>query len=206
MSKHSLHRKFRYTAALLSARNQQRHNSRSGRRHGPLADPTRGQGRILATLKLQDGIATKDLAFILGMQVASLNEMLAKLDDAGLITREAAEDDRRIILIRLTEAGRNTEQQRPQHPKVFASLSEEEQVQLGAILDKLIAQLEAEAANDAPEDRDFEHWGQRMRARMGDEKFERWMDRMAEYSTEGVAWQRRHRGRGRPHRGPGGRS
>ena len=53
---------------------------RYGHRHSsPTSDATRGQGRILAFLKLRDGISTRDLAYLLDLRVSSLNELLAKL-------------------------------------------------------------------------------------------------------------------------------
>lgn len=160
---------------------------------------------MLATLKLQDGIATRDLAYILGLRVASLNELLAKLEAGGLISREPAEDDRRVMLIRLTEAGRNTEQHKPRFPNAFARLSGEEQEQMSSILDKIIAQLEGEIAPDA-EEPEFERWGEHMRRRLGEEKFQRLVERTAEHSDDLNAWEwrRRHRrlhGHGRSGRG-----
>ena len=47
---------------------------------GPFADTTRGQGRILAMLKIQPEIATKELAYLLGIRQQSLNELLNKLN------------------------------------------------------------------------------------------------------------------------------
>lgn len=191
---------------------------RDGQHHGsahhgsahPAADPTRGQGRILAALKLQDGVPTKDLAYILGMRVASLNELLGKLERAELITREPSEDDKRVILIKLTEEGRNTEQFKPQRPDAFSTLSESEQEQLGEFLDRIIEHLESQLddADEAP-DEDFERWSKQARARMGEENFERWMSRMSEYAPEGYAgmYSRRFGGPGREGRGGrGGRS
>lgn len=198
MSKHSLHRKFRYAAKLMrphGRRHSHDHGHEHGHEHNTLSDPTRGQGRILAILKLQDGISTRDLAFILGLRVASLNELLAKLEQAGLITREQSNEDRRVILIQLTDAGRATQQSRPHRPRAFASLTDDEQEQLSGILDKLIAQLESEAGNSAPEAEaeEYDRWGKKLRARMGDAKFERWLERMAELSPESLAWEHRRR-------------
>jgi DNA-binding MarR family transcriptional regulator len=110
---------------------------------GPMADATRGQGRILAFLKLRDGISTKDLSYLLGMAVSSLNEMLSKLEKNGYITREPSEQDKRVILVRLTEKGKTEEQaDAPDIGDIFACLSEEEQKALGDYLDRIIDMLE----------------------------------------------------------------
>lgn len=111
---------------------------------GPMADPSRGQGRILAVLKLQDGISTKDLAYLLGITVSSLNELLAKLERGGYITRKPSEADRRVILVNLTDKGRNQEQGEAEPGSVFAGFAPEELLQFGEYLDRLIAALEAE--------------------------------------------------------------
>ena len=67
--------------------------------------PHRGQGRVLALLKMNPEISQKDLTFVLGMRPQSVGELLQKLEDKEMITREASEADRRIMIIRLTELG-----------------------------------------------------------------------------------------------------
>ena len=109
---------------------------------GPMSDTTRGQGRIIAVLKLQDGISTKDLSYLLGVRVSSLNELLAKLEKNGYITRIAANDDKRIMLVKLTEKGRNAEEREfDGFDGMFACLSSEEQKVFGDYIDRLIVAL-----------------------------------------------------------------
>lgn len=152
----------------------------------PIADPTRGQGRILAMLKIRDGIATKELSYLLGIRTSSLNEALAKMERAGLITREPSPEDGRIMLVTLTEEGAATDQVEPEATGLFASFTEEEKQQFGDYLDRLIAAIEQEQGVAGPD-------------RMRDGR------RMREY-IEGAG---RHQGRrgGRGGRGPweGGR-
>ncbi|MGO1543901.1 MAG: MarR family winged helix-turn-helix transcriptional regulator [Gulosibacter sp.] len=217
MDTEALFQKFRHISHLMKPRGRRGRPGRGGldahfgaskTEQGFAADPTRGQGRILAALKLQDGVPTKDLAFILGMRVASLNELLVKLERSELISREPSEEDKRVILIHLTDEGRNTEQFRPERPDAFGSLSEDEREQLGAYLDRIIEQLEAEREANADEeapDEEFERWSQQARARMGDEQFDRWMSRMAEYAPDGYAGRYGRGGRGRGGEGRGRR-
>jgi DNA-binding MarR family transcriptional regulator len=115
-----------------------------GRVHGgPGADHTRGQGRILAFLRLHDNISTKDLSYLLGMAISSLNEMLSKLEKNGYITREASERDKRVMLVKLTDKGRNEEQSdTTDMDDIFSCLSDEEQKTLGEYLDRIIAAIE----------------------------------------------------------------
>lgn len=42
----------------------------------PFSDPTRGQGRVLALLKMQSEISTKDLSYLLNIRQQSLSELL----------------------------------------------------------------------------------------------------------------------------------
>jgi len=114
-----------------------------------MADTTRGQGRILAVLKLRDGISTKDLSYLLGVRVSSLNELLAKMEKAEYVTRELSEQDKRIMLVKLTEKGRSEEQPDAQDPEdIFSCLTEEEQETMEALLDKIIAVLHENVSED----------------------------------------------------------
>lgn len=140
--------------------------------NGPMADPTRGQGRIIAILKLQDGISTKDLSYLLGIRVSSLNELLAKMEKNGYIMREPSEADRRIMLVKLTEKGKNEEQQKWDPGDFFACLSEDDQKAFGEYLDRIIAAHAADFEEHVGDDV-HEWWTRGGRERMGEEQFER---------------------------------
>lgn len=107
----------------------------------PMADPTRGQGRILALLKLHDSISTRDLTYLLGIRVSSLNELLMKLEKGGYIRRVPSEEDRRITLVQLTEKGREKRQTIPKL-SLFDDFTEEERADFSRYLDRLIKTLE----------------------------------------------------------------
>ena len=116
---------------------------------GPLADTTRGQGRILAVLKLRDGISTRDLSYLLGIRVSSLNELLMKMEKGGYVTREPSEQDKRIMLVKLTEKGRNEQQPKPfAFDDIFSCLSEDEQAAFGEYLDRIIDEIQANMSDD----------------------------------------------------------
>ena len=121
--------------------------------NGPMADTTRGQGRIIAVLKLQDGISTKDLSYLLGVRVSSLNELLSKLEKSGHITREASEQDKRVMLVKLTEKGRSAEEPETiDSGAIFDCLSEDEQQAFGEYLDRVIAALTDKLGYDDEEE------------------------------------------------------
>jgi DNA-binding MarR family transcriptional regulator len=120
---------------------------------GPMADTTRGQGRILAVLKRKDGISTKDLSYLLGVRVSSLNGLLSKLEKGGLVTREPSTQDKRVMLVSLTEKGRSLEEpETAEHGGIFDCLSDEEQQALGEYLDRIIAALEEKLGYDDDEE------------------------------------------------------
>jgi DNA-binding MarR family transcriptional regulator len=114
-----------------------------------LADSTRGQGRILAALKLHDGISTKDLAYLLGLHVATLNEMIAKLAKSGYVARELSEEDKRVSLVKLTDKGKNEQQPEvADFGHIFNCLSDEEQKVFSDFLARVIASLQAKLGDD----------------------------------------------------------
>ena len=85
------------------------HNARS-MEHGPASDPTRGRGRVIALLKLKDGVSTREMAEILGIRVSSVNEVVAKLEKDGYVERARSEEDGRVVLVKLTDKGREERQ------------------------------------------------------------------------------------------------
>ena len=147
----------------------QKHQAQRYAERGAMSDPARGQGKILSLLKMQDSVSTKELSSILGIRVSSLNEMLAKLEKNGYIQREQSEDDRRVMIVKLTEKGRESEQSKPDFANIFSCLSEEEQFVFGQYLDRIITALEKEGGDD------FDFIAAKMEAfreKFGDEMFE----------------------------------
>ena len=76
----------------------------------PLANPLRGQGQVLALLKQQGSLTAKEMAGILGIRTASVNELLVKLEAKGLVKRSRSSADGRITVATITEEGRAVEQ------------------------------------------------------------------------------------------------
>ncbi len=148
---------------------------------GPMADTSRGQGRILAFLRMKDGISTKDLSYMLDIRVSSLNELLAKLEKAEYITRKPSETDKRIILIYLTQKGQEEVGQELDRGNIFSRLLPEEQVAYGEYTDRIIMTLEEELGTDA--ERDVTAiWMEAAKERMGTEEFERLMSMRGQMS------------------------
>ena len=153
----------------------QRHHLHNHAQYGPMADPTRGQGRVLAMLRLQEEITTKDLSYLLGIRQQSLNELLNKLENSGYVTRVPSEADKRVMLVRLTEKGRSEDKkEEPDFDGILNCLNEEEQAAFSEYLDRIIGALEAQLGVEEDDDQRVE-WLRVARSRMGNEQFERLM-------------------------------
>ncbi|MBO0447834.1 MarR family transcriptional regulator [Enterococcus ureilyticus] len=123
----------------------QRYFMKRRREHGPFGNPHRGQGRVLNLLKLKPETTQKELSYLLDMRPQSLGELLVKLEKNGYISREPLESDRRVMVIRLTEAGRAAaENSKQDEETIFDVLSESEQEEFKSIMSKLLEALEAE--------------------------------------------------------------
>jgi DNA-binding MarR family transcriptional regulator len=144
-----LFRKFARVMWLLH-----RHHQHSHSKHGPMGDPHRGQGRILALLKMQPQISQKDLAFLLDIRPQSLGELLVKLERGGYITRTSSENDHRILDIKLTEEGlkaTNVGASKSHLDGLFDCFTVDEQATFGEYLDRIIASMEHEFGGSAAE-------------------------------------------------------
>ncbi|MBU5480704.1 MarR family winged helix-turn-helix transcriptional regulator [Blautia sp. MSJ-19] len=141
---------------------------------GPFADTTRGQGRILAMLKIQPEIATKELAYLLGIRQQSLNELLNKLEKNGYVQRKPSENDKRVMIVHLTEKGKQIQQPETDYQEIFDCLLPEELQKLSQYLDRIIESFQLRNGN-ASEENGMADWMSRARERMGDEHFEQLM-------------------------------
>lgn len=152
---------------LLQRQQMQAHSQR-----GPFGDPSRGQGRVLALLKMQPEISTKDLSYLLGIRQQSLNELLNKLAKAGYVVRVPSEADKRVMMVQLTEKGKSEQQEEADFSNICDCLNEEEQEAFGDYLDRIIISLKKQLGVTAEEE-EMDSWMQAARTRMGNEKFER---------------------------------
>lgn len=102
----------------------------------------RGRGRILNALAREDGISQRLLAERLEIRPQSLSETVVKLCEEGFVTRSASEQDKREILVFITEKGRVRASEIRARREAFAAeffsvLTKDEQKQLRDILTKL---------------------------------------------------------------------
>lgn len=136
-----------------------RQTHRNHMAHGFMGNPYRGQGRVLKLLKMQPEISQRDLLELLDMRPQSLGDLLRKLEQKGYITRTPSAQDKRVMMIRLTEKGRNAEVQDDRElgfEALFDCLSDEEQAQLSAYLERILDSWQ-ENEPDASDFREFRH-------------------------------------------------
>lgn len=149
-----------------------RHMAHEG---GARRDPHRGQGRILKLLKLHPEISQKDLLYLLDMRPQSLGELLSKLEKNGCITRTPSDEDKRAMIVKLTEEGEKAASMddAPDFSTLFSCLGDEEQEVLGGYLDRIIAGLEERIGSEQEEPYP-EHQGHGHRRSVPDDmRFER---------------------------------
>lgn len=117
----------------------------------------RGQGQLLNVLLQKDVASQTELSELLQIRPASLGELVYKLERKGFIQRSPNAEDKRRVDVSLTAAGRVKALEiaaSRQHlaTELFAGLSDAEQEQFAALLDKFVVSLEAKLGNsDSPE-------------------------------------------------------
>lgn len=105
------------------------------------------QGAILYVLWQRDNVPIVDLSQKTGLAKNTLTAMLRRLEESGLITRQATEADRRQSLIQLTQKARGLqakydEVSQKMNELFFAGFSEAEIKQLDGYLERIVSHLE----------------------------------------------------------------
>ncbi len=108
----------------------------------PVFDIRQGQGRILALMKKINSITQKELAEILGIRQQSLGESLIKLEQNGYIVRKQSQEDKRIMVVEITEKGKQLEFEKNDLSEIFDCLDEQEQQNLKSYLYRISERLE----------------------------------------------------------------
>lgn len=101
-----------------------------------------GRKRVLATLLREGEISQRTLQDLLDIQSGSLSEILVKIEADGLLEKVKCGSDRRGYILRLTESGQALAKQvtachEARVDKLLGCLSDDEQLALLAMLDKL---------------------------------------------------------------------
>lgn len=112
---------------------------------------SRGQGRVLAILKRRDNISTKNLAIILGISISALNSLLSKLEKKGYIVKEASADDKRVLLVKLTEKGRDLTIEPSVNYDIFDCLDKNQKQEFDSYLNSIIHEVLEVIKKENPE-------------------------------------------------------
>ena len=126
-------------------------DKRNKKQNPAMKSVTKGQGRLIIFLKRKDKLSTKELSEILNVSVTSLNETLNKLEQQNFIRKVPSEQDKRILLVELTEEGRAWEFKNHEDIDIFDTLSEEEKENLNEYLNRLTVALHNKFKEENPE-------------------------------------------------------
>lgn len=102
-----------------------------------------GQQRVLAILKLEDGLTQNYLGQVLDLRPSSIAELMKKMEANGDITRQEDEQDKRSKHIYLTDTGRQKAEDNASlknddySEKFFAGLTDDERQQFSDYLQKI---------------------------------------------------------------------
>ncbi len=111
-------------------------------------DPSRGQGRVLSILKMKPEISQKELLYLLDTSKQSIAELLSKLEKNGYIMREPSKEDKRVLIIKLTEKGKNVEINSDKEyvkKSTYLDVFEDEELKvLNGFLEKILIEFEKE--------------------------------------------------------------
>ncbi|MDR1136712.1 MAG: MarR family transcriptional regulator [Synergistaceae bacterium] len=125
--------------------------------NGMARNPLRGQGRVLAILKMKPEISQRELTYLLNMSKQSLAELLAKLEKSGHIVREPSEDDKRVVTVKLTEEGakaaNNVDDETSETAKILDCLNDEELAIFSEYLGRIIKRYEEQFPDENFEER-----------------------------------------------------
>ncbi|MDR0569601.1 MAG: MarR family transcriptional regulator [Clostridiales Family XIII bacterium] len=120
-------------------------------------NPHRGQGRILALLKIKPEISQRELTYLLNMSKQSLAELLAKLEKSGYVTRKPSEDDKRAVTVALTEEGaaaaNGFDDEAPEAAAMLDCLDEDELAAFSGYLARVIKKYEERFPDEDFEER-----------------------------------------------------
>ena len=105
------------------------------------------QGHILYVLWQKDEVPIVELSQKTGLAKNTLTAMLGRMEDAGLISRKAAESDKRQSLIVLTKKARNLQEKydevsQKMNEIFYQGFTEKEVVKMDQFLDRILLNLE----------------------------------------------------------------
>lgn len=119
------------------------------------------QKRILIILLEVGSLTQRELTTRLGVQPGSASEVIAKLENAGLIQRSVSPSDRRTAIIRLTPEGEHlakdaAEDRLRRHEEMFSCLTDPEKQTLLGLMERVCADWDTKYVRKREEEHNVE--------------------------------------------------
>ena len=143
-------------AETLSLINQVARNARTAlSRHLLDLGLYAGQDSVMLALDANDGQTPGAIAASLGVKAPTITKTIGRLAAQGFVRREGSRDDGRMMLVYLTDAGRDQiksvrKAQRRTEKSVFAGLKEKEVAHLLELISRIDANISAELGARSP--------------------------------------------------------
>ncbi len=104
------------------------------------------QWGLLALLVRQDGLTVGAISHKRGIDAPTVTGIVRRLEQHGLVERRNAQEDRRMVLVYLTDEGHDIMQHLPEivehtYQRIMRGFSEEEQLELIAQFQRIIANI-----------------------------------------------------------------
>lgn len=108
----------------------------------------RAQASLLCRLFVSNGLTQSEIAEQLSVQGATITNILQRLEEAGLVTRQRDSEDNRLVRVYLTEAGRQkeraiTEQFLNLEGTIFEGMDENDRVRMRSLLQQMLQNMTA---------------------------------------------------------------
>lgn len=105
------------------------------------------QGRILYVLWQEDGVPIARLVQQTGLAKSTLTSMLARMEEARLITRGTSEQDGRQVIVRLTDKALGLQEKYEQvseemNKLFYRGMTQEDAAVLDGLLERVLANLQ----------------------------------------------------------------
>jgi MarR family transcriptional regulator, organic hydroperoxide resistance regulator len=106
----------------------------------------RAQASLLCRLFVNNGLTQSEIAEQLSVQGATITNILQRMEEAGLVTRQRDSEDNRLVRVYLTEAGRQkeraiTEQFLKLEGMIFEGMNENDRVRMRSLLQQMLQNM-----------------------------------------------------------------
>lgn len=108
-------------------------------------DLTLAQWVILSALWRRDGMLVREIAEYSGNNAPAASRIIDRMVERGLVTRQAASDDKRVVRVHVTDVGRSLEHLRDFHERVNARLLDGISAEEAETLTCLLKRVDANA-------------------------------------------------------------